>query len=85
MPEVVQTKESLFSTGICGGFALRVRFTKAPNEYWSVGSLALLEPIELSIRGDIIQARAYPCDEQGECTGGFGIVRWPHFKNANDF
>lgn len=65
--------------GTTGGVALRVRITgyrATPNRYMPPGIVGLLEPIELSVDGDVLQARFYP---EGP-TGGFGLVTWPLFE-----
>lgn len=71
---------SVQSSGIVGGTAFRVRITGylgTPNKYVSPGAIGLLEPIELSIEGDIIQGRFYHTDG-----GGPALVVWPLFETV---
>jgi len=65
--------------GVTGGVAFRVRITgyrAGTNRYMPKGTVGLLEPIELSVDGDVLQARFYP-DGPGH---GFGLVTWPLFE-----
>lgn len=65
------------SSGIVGGIAIRVRITgyrTRMNEHVPPGTVGLLEPTELSVQGDVINAVFRP-DGGGVC----GLV-WPLFE-----
>ena len=69
------------SSGITGGMAFLVKITgyrSRPNEFIKPGTVGLLEPIELAMDGQILNARFYP---EG-LAGGFGLVMWPMFESG---
>jgi hypothetical protein len=75
----------LKTSGIVGGLGLRVKITGyqgKPNKYVPPGSIGYLEPIELSIDGDVICARFHGIDPETLKSTGCGLVTWPIFESV---
>lgn len=67
--------------GVVGGMGLRVKMLESPNEHVKKGTEGILVPIELSVDGDVINAKFYPFNPDGTTVSGFGLVTWPAFRS----
>jgi|GEM_PF-4147141 len=65
--------------GIVGGVGFRCEITGyrgTPNESVKAGTVGIMEPIELSVYGDVVQANFYPDRQPGSV-----LVTWPIFRS----
>jgi hypothetical protein len=61
---------------------LRVKLTgyrSRPNEHIKPGTVGWLEPLEMSVDGDVVTGRFYPMHDGAP--KGFGLVIWPLFES----